>query len=221
MNQLNASAVEQWLIANPDFFLGREQLLSSLQLNHACGDAESLLTYQLKLLRDQVNQQEERYQELLGNARDNEKRLRRIERLLVSLLETQTTEELVTVLSERLKEDFRLPYLKIWSYTNLNSLPRAQDTLAKAQQQLLDQQQACCLELDSELKSLLGFEQQNANSAALCLLSHTRPLGLMVLAHPNPGHFRHQDTRFIEYLGSIVSRLLSKDRRYFDQTRSG
>ncbi|SFC30487.1 hypothetical protein SAMN05660443_2159 [Marinospirillum celere] len=213
---IDADEVTDWLQNNPDFFHGREQLLCQMQLNHPCGDAESLLSYQLQLLRGQVKEQEDRYQELLANARENEKRLRRVERLLVCLLETETAEELVSVLAERLQNDFGLPYLKFWSYTNLNSLPRADEEIQKKQRQLLGKQQACCLSLQEENLQVLGLEDSQARSAALCLLSHTRPLGLMVLAHPDPLHFRyHQDTLFVEYLGSVVSRLLSKDRRQF------
>jgi len=213
---IDADEVINWLKNHPDFFQGREDLLCQLQLEHSCGDAESLLTYQLQLLRDKVADQEERYQQLLINARDNEKRLRRVERLLVNLLETETTEELVTVLAERLREDFQLPYLRFWSYTNLSSLQRADEKLQRQQQTLLGQNQACCLSLAEETTEILGLEDLDAQSAAICLLSHTRPLGLMVMAHPDPLHFRHhQDTLFVEYLGSIVSRLLAKDRRGF------
>ncbi|WP_404415505.1 DUF484 family protein [Marinospirillum sp.] len=213
---IDADTVADWLKNHPDFFQGREDLLCQMQLEHPCGSAESLLTYQLQRLRHQVADQEERYQQLLANARDNEKRLRRIERLLINLLETETAEELVTVLSERLREDFQLPYLRFWSYTNLNSLQRASEELQQQQQALLNQQQACCLSLEEDTTEILGLEGFDAQSAAICLLSHTRPLGLMVLAHPDPLHFRyHQDTLFVEYLGSIVSRLLAKDRRGF------
>lgn len=213
---IDADEVMSWLRKHPDFFQGREELLCQMQLEHACGDAESLLTYQLQRLRHKVAEQEERYQQLLANARDNEKRLRRIERLLVNLLETETAEELVTVLAERLREDFQLPHLRFWSYTNLSSLQRANAERQRQQQALLGQQQACCLSLEEETAEILGLKDLNAQSAAICLLSHTRPLGLMILAHPDPLHFRyHQDTLFIEYLGSIVSRLLAKDRRGF------
>lgn len=213
---MDAKEVALWLAENPDFFQGREDLLCQMQLDHHCGDAESLLTYQLQRLRHSLAQQEARYQELLANARDNERRLRRIERLLVNLLETETSEELVTVLEERLKEDFQLPYLRLWSYTNLKSLPRADEARQQQQQALLEQQQARCLALKKETSDVLGLKGLGAKSAAICLLSHTRPLGLMVLAHPDPQHFRHhQDTLFVEYLGSILSRLLAKDRRGF------
>ncbi|WP_114416702.1 DUF484 family protein [Marinospirillum perlucidum] len=213
---MDAEEVVDWLRENPDFFKGREELLCSLELDHPCGDAESLLTYQLGLLREQVRQQEENYQQLLANARDNEKRLRRTERLLINLVETENSEELISVLSERLQQDFQIPEVLLWSYTNLNSLNRADESLQKQQLDLLGNRQALCTQLDTSTARCLGLKAETRGSAALCLLSHTRPLGLLVLVHPDSDKFgQQQDTLFIEYLGSIISRLLAKDRRSF------
>ena len=203
-----------WLQSNPEFFKGKEALLCQMELEHPCSGAESLLTYQLQRLRQQMHEQDERYHELLSNARDNEKRLRRMERLLISLLEAETLEELASVLAERLQSDFGIPWLRLWSYTPLPSLELASHQQQEEQLQLLNHQQANCLSLNPESSRILGLDEQAAQSAAVCLLSHTRPLGLMVLAHPDPQHFRQQqDTLFVEYLGSILSRLLAKEQQ--------
>lgn len=212
---LDAEQVTQWLQQHPDFFIGKENLFCRMQLEHECGDAESLMLLQLSLLRREVLEQQNRYQQLLNNARDNEKRLRRIERLLVKLVEASTTEELVTLLREELQQHFDIPHLVIWSYTNLNSLPRASDLFEAQQLELLGQHQARSLLLEPETSQLLGLTGLDKGSAIICRLSHTRTLGLMVLAHPSSQHFRQQDTLFVEYLGAIISRLLYRDRLGF------
>lgn len=214
-SDLAHAEVEAWLSRHPDFFLGREHLLARMQLGHDCGDAESLLLYQVQLLRQQLHALQQRYQQLLGNARDNEKRLKRIERLLVQLVETSSTEELVAQLREDLQQQFDIPHLVLWSYTNLNGLPRASEQQMQQQQALLGQQQACNLALNTALASQLGLDGLHSGSAILCRLSHTSSLGLLVLAHPDPQHFRQQDTLFVEYLCAVVSRLLYRDRLGF------
>lgn len=214
-SHLTDEQVENWLQQHPDFFLERENLLLQMTLKHDCGDAESLLLYQLQLLRHSLQELQQRYQQLLGNARDNEKRLKRIERLLVRLVETSSTEELVAQLREDLQQQFDIPHLVIWSYTNLNGLPRASEQAMQQQQALLGQQQASNLALEPALADLLGLDGLNSGSAILCRLSHTTSLGLLVLAHPDKQHFRQQDTLFVEYLCAIVSRLLYRDRLGF------
>ncbi|SFX56664.1 DUF484 family protein [Marinospirillum alkaliphilum] len=212
---LEAEQIESWLADHPDFFLGREQLLCNMQLEHACGDSESLLLYQLQLLRQNLKDQQQRYQQLLNNARDNEKRLKRVERLLVKLVEANNTEELVSLLQEQLQQDFDIPRIQLWSYTNLSSLPRASEQQQQQQLDLLGQHQARSLTLEPGVTSLLGLDGMTSGSAILCRLSHTRTLGLLVLAHPSVQHFRQQDTLFVEHLCAVISRLLSRDRLGF------
>jgi uncharacterized protein len=213
--RLKPEQVEHWLQQHPDFFIGREDLLCNMQLQHECGDAESLLLYQLQLQRQRLQDQQQRYQQLLHNARDNEKRLKRVERLLVHLVEATNTEELVTLLRENLQQHFDIPRLVIWSYTNLSSLPRASAEQQRQQLELLGQQQALSLTLDPSVAQQLGLDAMHSGSAILCRLSHTHTLGLLVLAHPSPQHFRQQDTLFVEHICAIISRLLSRDRLSF------
>jgi len=178
-------------------------------LNHNCGDsAESLLLYQLKLLRQELNQHKQNHEQLLNNARDNEKRLKRIERLLVNLLEAENTEELVTLLKEELQQNFNLPYLRVWSHSEIEQLPKATEEEQQAQLALLANKSSVNLQLDTKKAVLFGLDELQQGSAIICRLSHSNHLGLLVIAHPSSNHFRQQDTLFIEYLGAIVSALI-------------
>jgi|GEM_PF-1397781 len=208
---LNAEQVANWLSQNSDFFIGRENILASMQLNHNCGDsAESLLLYQLKLLRQELNQHKQNHEQLLNTARDNEKRLKRIERLLVKLLEAENTEELVTLLKEELEQNFNLPYLRVWSHSKIENLPKATEEQQQAQLALLANKSSINLQLDTKKATLFGLDELQQGSAIVCRLSHSNHLGLLVIAHPSSNHFRQQDTLFVEYLGAIVSALIHR-----------
>lgn len=205
---INAEQVAVWLSNNRDFFMGREKLLTSLDVAHDCGSAESLLLYQIKVLRDALNQQKHDHEQLLTNARDNEKRLKRIERLLVKLLAAESTEELVMLLQEELQQNFALPHLVIWSHSKLYSLPEASEEQQQQQLALLAKKPSANLQLDTVTAALLGLNNLQQGSAIVCRLSHTHHLGLLVLAHPSINHFRQQDTLFVEYLARILSSLI-------------
>lgn len=208
--QLNAEQVATWLTNHKDFFIGRENILASLQLEHECGDVESLMLYQLKILREELYQHKQNHELLLSNARDNEKRLKRIERLLVTLLEAENTKELVTLLEEELEQNFALPHLAIWSHSDLDHLPKASQEQEEQQLVLLADKPSANLQLDTEKATLLGLDKLQQGSAIICRLNHTHHLGVLVLAHPSSNHFRQQDTLFIEYLGAIISSLLHR-----------
>lgn len=208
---LSAEQVANWLSENNDFFLERTSLLASMQLEHACGDsAESLLLYQLKLLRQELSQHKQNHEQLLNNARENEKRLKRIERLLVKLLEAENTEELITLLKEELAQNFSLPYLKVWSHSAIENLPQATAEQQQAQLALLANKSSASLQLDIKKTALFGLEELQQGSAIICRLSHSNHLGLLVIAHPSSNYFRQQDTLFVEYLGAIVSSLIHR-----------
>lgn len=209
--ELNAEQVAAWLGKNPQFFIGKESLLASLQLEHDCGESvESLLLYQMKILREELNQHKQNHEQLLNNARDNERRLKRIERLLVKLLEAESTEELVTLLKEELQQSFSLPYLVVWSHTAIDNLPRASKEQEQQQLALLTNKSSANLQLDESKATLLGLDELQQGSAIVCRLSHSNHLGMLVIAHPSSNHFRQQDTLFVEYLGAIVSSLIHR-----------
>ncbi|HKM14508.1 MAG TPA: DUF484 family protein [Marinospirillum sp.] len=214
LEQISAEQVAAWLNQNRHFFIGREQLLTSLALAHDCGSAESLLLYQIKNLREKLNQQKQDHEQLLNNARDNEKRLKRIERLLVKLLEAESTEELTALLKEELQHNFALPYLAIWSHNKINGLPEASEEQQQQQLALLAKKRLTSLQLNATTAALLGLDNLQQGSAIICRLNHTNHLGVLVFAHPSSNHFRQQDTLFVEYLATIVSSLIHRHQAH-------
>lgn len=207
---ISAENVAAWLSNNPAFFIGRENLLASLELDHACGDSESLLLYQLKIMREELKQHKKNHEQLLSNARDNEKRLKRIERLLVKLLAAENLDELISLLEEELQHNFALPHLVIWNHSSIGNLPKASKAQEEQQLALLANKLSANLQLDADKATLLGLEELKQGSAIICRLNHTQHLGLLVLAHPSSQHFRQQDTLFIEYLAAILSSLVQR-----------
>ncbi|MFK7160221.1 DUF484 family protein [Marinospirillum sp. MEB164] len=211
---LSEAEVAAWLAEHPDFFQQQPALLSQMELSHPCGDAESLLLYQLRLLRQQLGSLRTRHDQLLAIARENEQRLKRFERLLIQLVETLNTAELLQVLSEQLQQEFAIPQLRLWGYHQMDTLLQADEARQKAQLNLLGHRAARAFTLQQEHLALLGLDEQVAGgSAVICLLEHEHTAGLLVLAHPEAEHFRHRDTLFIEHLGKVISHLLYRDLR--------
>lgn len=210
--QINAEQVATWLSRNSDFFIGRTSLLASLELEHSCGDSESLLLYQLKLLREELHQHQQKHERLLNNARDNEIRLKRIEQLLVKLLAAENTAELISFLQEELQQNFAIPFLAVWGHSN-NDLPRVSEEHQWQQLALLNNKSSVNLQLDENKARLLGLDNLQQGSAIICHLRSTDSLGILVLAHPSSNHFRQQDTLFVEYLGTIISSLVCRHQR--------
>lgn len=209
---LTAEAVEAWLTEHPAFFKGRESLLAEMHLDHPCGDAESLLLYQLRLLRREQAEQRKQYRQLLNTARDNEHRLRRVERLVLALLDTPDPCELFQALQASLRDDFRIPEARLFTYQPIPGLPQLDERSAGAQLALLGSSEATSIALDEFNAPLLDMTQLAGGSALMCRLGEPA-LGMLILAHPRPSQFNHQqDTLFVEYLGHIIHRLLHRQQ---------
>ncbi|WP_136248484.1 DUF484 family protein [Halomonas borealis] len=219
---LEPDVVAQWLARHPDFFVGREGLLQQLRVPHPeAQGATSLLERLVHDLRGRAEQSERRLEQLLDSARHNEAQYRRTRELVLSLLEAEDGDALGQALATQLGERFQTPALALWCPATLTDAePRPpqpprhvlDDHAARRLAALLDGRASRCTRLSpSDWKRLLPHAPApaQAGSCALARLTLGEPMGYLVLASPDPEHFRaSMDTLFTEYVGDVVARLL-------------
>ena len=111
--RLGEDEVVAFLRDCPDLLDRHPQLIESLHVPHDCGGADSLLEYQVKRLRLRVGELESRLQDLLGSARQNEVLSRRLNRLVVSLLDCDGFDELATRIYEGLETAFGVEHVRL------------------------------------------------------------------------------------------------------------
>ena len=113
---LDPDRVAEWLATHPDFFEGREGLLQRMRVPHpeARGGSISLLERLVHDLRGRTDQAEERLEELLTAARDNESRYQRLRQLVLDLLDAESDDALAETLSTRLSELFDIAAVCLW-----------------------------------------------------------------------------------------------------------
>ena len=98
--------IAEYLRLHPDFFGRHPDLAARLEIPHPCGDAVSLIEYQVSVLRDHNHQLRHRLQDLINHARDNEDLNGRLQRLTLSLIDCSDLEEVLATLYESLRESF-------------------------------------------------------------------------------------------------------------------
>ena len=106
-SSLTAEDIENYLRKNPDFFLGRPELLAELSIPHRSGEAVSLVEKQVKVLREQNEQARKRLHELIEIAKLNEDLAHRMHHLALTLIDAAGPEEIFKTLYENLKRNFR------------------------------------------------------------------------------------------------------------------
>ncbi|RDB42185.1 DUF484 family protein [Halomonas sp. DQ26W] len=221
---LDPDRVAEWLARHPDFFVGREGLLQQLKVPHPeAQGTTSLLERLVYDLRRRAEQAEWRLEQLLESARHNESQFRRTRELVLALLEAEDADALGQALSTQMAERFQIQAVALWCPAELTDhepmppqAPRQilDDHAGVRLAALLDGRASRCTRLtQTDWSRLLPHAPapRQAGSCALARLTLGEPMGYLVLASPDPDHFRaSMDTLFTEYLGDVLARLLMR-----------
>ena len=105
--------VAKFLRQNPDFLEREPALLKDLELSHASGPAVSLIEKQIQYLRGQNQSLEQRLNQLIQVASDNEKLMSRLHQLTLELMVIRDLPAFFDRLSEALMSEFNADIINI------------------------------------------------------------------------------------------------------------
>jgi hypothetical protein len=104
---LEATQVEDYLNAHPDFLVNRNSLLVNLQMPHIHGGDVSLVERQVSLLRDRNSELRKQLEALVSAATTNSDIFLKCQRLVLALLEAKDTDDFYLALEKSFKRDFK------------------------------------------------------------------------------------------------------------------
>lgn len=211
-------AVVEYLDQHPDLLLRQPALLARLQVPHAAGSgAVSLIERQVRILREQNQQLEDRIRELVENAHANEQLSDKMHRFSVILLKADTVDHLLDASLEALKKLFDVDTAAIRLKSEI-AQKLGRDDIAvindKAYSALLDTlgmgRGSCHNDLDDELlKALFAEQGQQIRSCGLAALDTPHRVGLLALGSGSKDRFKPEmGTLFLERLGELMSAAL-------------
>lgn len=105
--------IKDWLHCHPDFFEQHLDLLETIKIPHPSGEAVSLVSKQLELLREKNKKSQHQLENLIQVARENDGLFRRMQQLTLALMETETLEETITTLTTMLQECFLADFISL------------------------------------------------------------------------------------------------------------
>ncbi len=211
--------VAEYLREHPDFFLHHPDLLEELHVPHACGEAVSLVEYQISVLRERNQRLRKKTQELVNNARRNEELSRRLHRLTLGLLECTGVDDVFATLYGVLVNDFNADMVAIRVFGRPSSAADA--GLAEFTgddagdphlfESVLQGGKPVCGWLQSaQLDYLFGERAAEVGSAALLPLAHHRPFGVLAIASRSAQRFHTgMGTLFLRHLSEVVARIVA------------
>lgn len=202
--------VADYLLNHPDFFVRHTDVLTAIQVPHLVGDgAVSLIEYQIRLLRQQLESERGRLTHLIVRAREYEALSARLHGLVLQLISVKDPEHLFTLLKEALLREFHAEAVA------LKLLPLAAEDagmahLTLAFQDFVDTERTLCGPLDeSRALMLFGKPGTAIKTAALVPVQVEGRSGVLAIGSADPERF-HPDmgTEFLDRLGEILSHKL-------------
>ncbi|BAU56695.1 DUF484 family protein [Halorhodospira halochloris] len=214
--------VAEYLAEHPDFFARHPQILNQLDLRHECGDAISLIEYQVKVLREQNQSLNQRLHELLNVARHNDGTAERLHELTIELIRAEDLQSAVASLRSGLQEGFQADAVGIVLVLSAAEEERT-DSIAEvvaadsseleAVQEIFDSQKPLCGAISTAQQQVLfpTTERQLASAAVVPLVTDTRTLGLLGIGSSDPERYHAgQGTVFLRRLGTVAAVTLQR-----------
>lgn len=205
-----------YLKANPDFFQGKDNLLASLRVPHVTGPAISLIERQVEIHKARNLELRQRLSSLIDNARKNDQLFENTKRLILSLLNAKTLDDIQASLYDSLKNDFAIEYFQLRLFantaldTNIDLI--TDEELQQRTRRLFHGKTSICGELD-DLQMELLFPQHGIEigSAAATQLRLAGAGGVLSVGSKDQSYFRSSmDTLFLSYIGEAVSLLIAR-----------
>lgn len=204
---------------NPDILDRRPELLSELELSHNSGGAVSLIERQVMVLRQQLQQQDDRLRELMTIARDNERLANSRHRLAINLFAARDLDEVVSIVLDVLSNELAADHAVMKLFTgDENRIAESTDLFISSEDSsltvfktMLEHKNTVCGKATVEQKHFLfGDAAEAIRSVAIIPLVSGANLGLIGLGANNFQRFKStMGTEFLSQLGELISASLA------------
>lgn len=210
--------VVEYLETHPEFFARHQSLLHTLRIPHQRGGAISLVERQTEMLREQNREMRSQLHELLDAARYNDLQFEKTKRLVLSLLEAETLDQLTDAIEEGFCQDFngdltRLILLDPPQASAAGNYKSVSQQQAESQiLELVESDWALCGSLSDRQRQFLFDERADkVLSAAAVPLVKGKTIGLLAIGSFEANYFHSSmGTLFLNYIGEVLSRILSR-----------
>lgn len=204
---------------NADILQRHPELLAVLEVPHETGKAVSLIERQVGVLREKIQQQDDRLCELMDVARDNERLAQSRHGLALNLLSSHDLDDVVStvldVLSNQLAADFAVVKLFSNDQQRIDQSPGlfvdASDDALNAFKTMLEHKNTVCGKATKEQKDFLfGDIADSIKSVAIIPLVAGANLGLIGLGSNDINRFNpSMGTDFLAQIGELISASLA------------
>ncbi len=202
--------IADYLIRHPDFFERHAGALAAIDIPHPTGNAVSLIERQVRTLRDQAIGYRGQLEELIAVARENDALSKRLHRLTLALIETETFDEVLNTLQDELREQFKADAVEMKLFASEQLDAHAHEAGPALFRDFLERGRPNCGQLEkAQLEYLFGSQAGETGSAALIPLTAPPMAGVLAIGSRDPDRFhRGKSVDFLQRLAEVVSAKL-------------
>jgi len=214
---LNAMDVASYLRRHPEFLREFPDIAMALVLPREQGQAASLASYQLDVLRDKNRELSRRLHDLIEIAHENEGLMVRVHTLTLALMRARSLAETTNAVVAALTEDFNTDLVRLVLFRADPELPAAEWLIVEpvgaaafpAFSEFFKRADPLCGRLqDDKLDVLFGARAATAQSAVLLPIGS---IGMLAIGSLDPNRFHPgMGTVFLKLIGEAVSTALAR-----------
>lgn len=214
--RLDENVIADYLTKHPDFFDRHGDTLRNLRLQHPSGRAVSLIEKQVSALRERNTELRHRLNQLLDNARQNDRLFERSKRLVLALLECDELGDLVDALYYSFDKEFDIPFARLILFrtpqhpTSIRVAAEDEAKVVLGRHLMASRAVGGGLSRE-EIAYLFDKDHQKVGSAAMVPLYYNQPLGILAVGHEDPKHYQPgMGTIFLTHIAEVLDRLIPK-----------
>lgn len=202
--------VADYLISHPDFLFRHAEVLAAIQVPQLLDGAVSLIEYQARLLRKQLESERNRLAHLISRARESEALSMRLHGLVLQLMVVDDPESLCHLLREAMLREFRAEAVTLKLFDLAARQDDQRDPLTTAFRDFVDRKHALCGPLGPERAAMLfGPMGGEIRTAALIPIHADGQSGVLAIGSQDADRFRpDMATDFLDRLGEVISQKL-------------
>ncbi|EGU36201.1 hypothetical protein VII00023_04337 [Vibrio ichthyoenteri ATCC 700023] len=209
---LTAEVVAEYLRDNPDFFVGRRELVDRLALANQEQGAVSLVHIQMNRQRQRIEELEEEITGLMSLAANNDKTFHEFMDLQEQVLKSEALFNAIEAIENKAKSLDLVAYVRLFDSPSLRNriIP---DHYQRFATNNLNGKSAYLGRMRKADRELLFGEHSRSpelGSYVVLPLSKGKTQGLIAFSSEDGGHFQpHMDTLFLRHLASVLSHVIA------------
>lgn len=214
---VSAADIEAYLRAHPDFFHYHDELLEVLKVPHSSGEAVSLVTRQMEVLREKNRRLHSQLNEIVQIARDNDGLYQRIHQFTLALLNAAGLQEALASVDWGLNEYFQADFVAVRVLEPVVETPVADlgvsspDDAQRLFGDVFSSGNPSCGKPSAEQADFLfGASAPEVLSFALVPMLHAGLKGLLAIGSRNASRFHPgMGNMFLTQMGEVVGARLA------------